>query len=131
MSITERDFILRAIQQIGEALARIAGMRRSGRAEAALMEAQQTAAGILGPMASMVEGLDAQSATMLLAQPNKIRAYGLLVAERSAVHDALGDKSAALHDRLRALELLVAWMKMSGNLDDEVRAALEGLRDGS
>jgi hypothetical protein len=129
MSITERDFILRAIQQIGQSLARIAGLRRSGKADVALMETQQTSGSILGPMAAMVERLDPSSAVMLLAEPKKIRAYGLLVAERSAVHEALGDTAAAQRDRVRAIEILAQWMKKTGTLDDDVRTAIEQLRD--
>jgi len=131
MSITERDVILRAIKQIADALATIAGLRRSGQADAALVEAERTAQRILGPMAAMVESLDPSSAAMLLAEPDKIRAYALLVAERAAVHRALGDQPAAQRDRLRALEILAHWMKLTGGVDDEVRAALEGLRDAA
>ena len=130
MSITERDVILRAIKQIGEALARIAGLRRSGQADTALAEADQLSGRILGPMALMVERLDPQSAAMLLGDPDKIRAYGLLVAERSAVHKTLGNATAAQHDRIRAIEILALWTKQSGVLDDDVREAFEMLRDG-
>lgn len=130
MSITERDVILRAIQQIGDALARIAGLRRSGQADTALVEVNQTSGRILGPMASMVEKLDPQSAVMLLAEPDKIRAYGLLVAERSAVQRELGNTTAAQQDRLRAIDILSSWTKKSGAMDDDVREAFERLRDG-
>lgn len=130
MSITERDVILRAIQQIGDALARIAGARRSGQADVALLDARETSGRILGPMAAMVERLDPSSAVMLLAEPEKIRAYGLLVAERSAVYKALGQADSAQRDRVRAIEVLSLWARKTQAMDDDVRGAIETLRDG-
>lgn len=133
MSIAERDFILRAIQQIGEALARIAGLRRSGQADVALLQVQQTLGSILGPMLSMIERLDASSAALMLSDPAKIRAYGLLIAERSAVQRALGNEAAAGNDRLRALQILGVWLQRQASgatpIDDDVQAALQSLRD--
>ena len=79
----------------------------------------------------MVERLDPQSAAMLLGDPDKIRAYGLLVAERSAVHkntrqrNGSGNMTESVPSKILALST-----KQSGVLDDDVREAFEMLRDG-
>ena len=130
MSVTEKDFILRAIKQIGDTIARIAGLRAGGQNDEALLMVQESVDGILGPMAKMIEGLDAASAAMLLESPDRIRAYGLLVAERAITRSAAGDVARAPKDRLRAIELLSAWTQKTSSMDGDVRHALEQLRDG-
>ena len=130
MSVTEKDFILRMIKQIGDTIARIAGLRAGGQIDQALLMVQESVDGILGPMAQMIESLDAASAAMLLESPDRIRAYGLLVAERAITRRAAGDVARAPKDRLRAIELLSAWTQKTSSMDDDVRHALEQLRDG-
>jgi hypothetical protein len=130
MSITERDFILRAIRQIGDALSRMRGFRKSEQLDDAWDEAQRTTAAILGPSASMIERLDPSSAILLLGDPARVRAYGLVVAERSTLQAARGNEREARMDRIRALEILAAWMKATEAMDDDVLFALEQLRDG-
>lgn len=130
MSITERDTILRAIRQIGDALARMRGFRKAEQLDKAWDESQRTTAAILGPSASMIESLAPSSAVLLLGDPARVRAYGLVVAERSSLHAARGNKRAARMDRVRALEILAAWMKTTEAMDDDVRFALEQMQDG-
>lgn len=132
MSIQERDVILRMIRQLGEAIARVAGLRRQGRTDEASLLLQQTADGVLGPMSSMIDRLDAASAAMLLGSKPKIRAYASILEERAHIAQARSDESASRTARLRALEL---WLRSAADerpVPDEVRdhaIALSGSAD--
>lgn len=127
MSITERDVILRAIKQKDDTLARISALRRSGKAELALQEFTNATGSILGPLLATVETFDPCSTVMLLSEPDKVRAHGLLVAERSAIHCTLGNQRLAQVDWLHTVKILSHRMRGSDAIDDDVCTALEDL----
>lgn len=127
MSITERDLLLRMIQQLGDSIAKIIGLRTGGQPDEALVLLQQTTDGILGPMAGMIDQVDSASAAMLLASPQKVRAYAWLVDERAKIRAAQGDDARARADERRALDLLLLSLKDPGDVPDDVRAAIDAL----
>jgi hypothetical protein len=96
VSISERDYILRMIERLGAFLARIMGARRAGDLELARREVGAAMGALFGPLAEMVEKVDAESAASLLGDPEKIRAYASLLAERAAIDDSRADERRAL-----------------------------------
>ncbi|MCK6586909.1 MAG: hypothetical protein L6Q76_04920, partial [Polyangiaceae bacterium] len=105
MSIAERDYILRMIEQLGVFLAKIMGARTAGDFDRAELELKAALGALFGPLADMLEKVDSASAANLLGGPEKIGAAAALYAERAAIRDAAGDQAAARADRRRALEL--------------------------
>ncbi|MGK4007350.1 hypothetical protein WMF31_32310 [Sorangium sp. So ce1036] len=105
MSLRQRDYILRMIEQLAEAIGRIAGLRRAGELAEAHRVLRETADGLFGPMRDMLDRVDAAGAATLLGDHEKIGAYAALCAEQAAILEAQGRGAQAAAERLRALEL--------------------------
>lgn len=105
MSIAERDYILRMIEQLGIFLAKIVGARTVGDFDLAEREVKAALGALFGPLADMLEKVDSASAATLLGGSEKIGAAAALYAERAAVREAAGNQAAARADRRHALEL--------------------------
>lgn len=105
MSIQERDFILRMIRQLALAIARIAGLRDSGKHEEALKLVRETQDALLGPLQSMLPRLDAASAVVMIGNSEKLEAHIRLLCEEASVHMAMGDKNKAQAILKRAIAL--------------------------
>jgi hypothetical protein len=102
-----RDYIERLIARAAEALAQIARLVASGEFDPALELVRRTAAEVLGPMAPLLERLDAGSAADLAGryEIDRIRLYAALTCEEGAIHEARGDapRAAACYERGLAL----------------------------
>ncbi|WP_437677749.1 hypothetical protein [Sorangium sp. So ce131] len=105
MSLRQRDFILRMIEQLAEAIGRIAGLRRAGQLAEAEQLVRATADGLFGPIRDMLDRLDAAGAATLLGDHEKIGAYAALCAEQAAILELRGRGAEALSERRRALLL--------------------------
>lgn len=108
MSMMERDYILRMIQQLAQALGRILGLKKAGKLEEAMQAVQATADGIFGPMRRTLDALDEQSAARLLGSREKIEAYAALTAEEASIHALMGDARRARSGERRARALYEA-----------------------
>lgn len=124
MSIGQRDYILRMIEQLAVFLARIAGARKAGDHELAEREAQAALGALFGPLADMLEKVDSASAASLLGGPEKIGAAAALYAERAAAREAAGKTAQARADRRRALELHLEAARIKPPDSDEARGIL-------
>jgi hypothetical protein len=122
MSIARRDYILRMIEQLSVFIARIVGARKAGDMELARREVDAAMGALFGPLAGMLEKVDAASAASLLGDPEKIRAYAALLTERAAI-----DGSRA--DELRALVLLLEAARKAGAVDERARGAIAALAE--
>lgn len=100
------DFLERLIQQIAEAIARIAGLSRQGRSEEALLVVEQTYRG-LGVDPEALRRLDSRSLAMLQGPPEKLRALARLCELEADALDKLERPGAASDRRRRALELVL------------------------
>lgn len=103
--LAERDFVLRVVEQLAEAIARALKLAREAKpaeARAGLREACRTALGIEHSILSM---LDARSAVELLGAPERVEAYVQLVEGMAQVEREAGD---AQELKRRALELCEA-----------------------
>jgi hypothetical protein len=126
MSLRQRDYILRMIEQLAQALGALAGLRRAGKHDEAAELWQTTADGLFGPLLPMLDRLDAPSVALLLNDRDKLIAYAALVAERAAISEARGMiSSSADHRRALALYLEAA---RSGPLDARSLADVASLR---
>ncbi|WP_437735030.1 hypothetical protein [Sorangium sp. So ce1335] len=105
MSIRQRDYLLRMIEQLAEAVGRIAGLRRAGQLDEAELLVRTTADGLFGPMRDMLDRLDAAGAATLLGDHEKVGAYAALCAEQAEILELRGRAAQALAERRRALEL--------------------------
>ncbi|MBX3130414.1 MAG: hypothetical protein KF718_27090 [Polyangiaceae bacterium] len=99
-----QDYIGRLIQQLGEALARIAKLSSSSQlaeAEAELRSAEEALGVPRG-----IERFDARSAALLLGGSDKVVLAALLLEQRARLADAQGNDAEGARHRARALALL-------------------------
>jgi hypothetical protein len=104
MSI-QRDYILRIIEALAQALARIVALRKRGATEEAKQEIAATARSLLGVDLGLLEALGAGAVATQLGQPERIDALAQLVDERAEVERARGDEAAAARWAGRGAEL--------------------------
>ncbi len=128
MSMFEQDYVLRMIQQLAQAIARIAGFKKAGKLDEALSEVRETADGIFGPLLRTLDAVDAQSAAGLLGNREKIEAYARLTAEEASIHDLMGDARRARAGERRALLLYLEAAILGQAPSADARAAIEALR---
>jgi hypothetical protein len=128
MSLVERDYVLRMIQLLAKAIARILGLKQAGKLEEALKEVETTADAIFGSMRSTLDAIDPQSAARLLTSGDKIEAYAVLTAEAASIRELMGDAVLARSGERRALLLYLEALILEGRLSDDARAAVGDLR---
>jgi hypothetical protein len=129
MSLVERDYVLRMIQLLARAIARILGLKQAGKLEEALEEVETTADTIFGSMRSTLDAIDPQSAARLLTSGDKIEAYATLTAEEASIRELMGDATRARSGERRALSLFLEALILEGTVSDDARAAIGDLRD--
>ncbi len=99
------DYLLRMIRQLSEALARIMGLRRSGRREEAIEEVAAAMSSVAGIDPRLVESSDASVLAALLGDEGRRRALARLCLERADIEAERGDRAAAEAWRRKALAL--------------------------
>jgi hypothetical protein len=128
MSIRERDYILKMIEQLAAALSRVAGLKTAGKLDEAGDEIRNTADAILGPLANTVDALDAASAAKLLGNRQKIGVYAALVAELADIRAREGRDAEARSKYRRALEVQLACLSEHPDGAEQTRTAIRALR---
>lgn len=128
MSIVERDYFLRMIQRLAEAIARAARLRNVGQLDDALRVVRETVDALFGPLARTLDALDPQGAASLLGDRHKIAAYAALTAEEAAIHEARGEPKRARPTLRRALALYLESVVLAGGADVPTRDAITALR---
>jgi len=128
MSMTQRDVILRMIQQLAEVFARVVGLKRTGRLDEAADLLKQTSNQLFGPVWDTLERLEPSSATMMLTGREKVSAYAMLTQHRAEIDDLKGDVWKAQAGYKRALELHLEAARLGSDVDVPTRAALKTLR---
>ncbi|HEX3766549.1 MAG TPA: hypothetical protein VHW23_47975 [Kofleriaceae bacterium] len=102
------DYILRMVQQLADAIARIAGLNQRGEHDQALTEADRAWGELLGDIPIELAGsVDSRTLAGLLRQPARIRLAHQLVHEQARALAARGDPAGATRRARRALELLL------------------------
>jgi hypothetical protein len=128
VSIGRKDYILRMIEQLTEAIARVVGLKEAGKLDEALQLARETAGGIFGPLLRTLDEVDSATAANLMGDGDKVSAYAALLAEQADIHERRGDARRARADHRRALEMYLERARLAPPLDDRARAAIEALR---
>jgi hypothetical protein len=128
MSLIERDYVLRMIQLLARAVARILGLKRAGHLEEALEAVSDTVDEIFGTMRTTLDAIDPQSAARLLASQEKIEAYALLTAEEASILELMGDATRAKSGYRRALSLYLEAVLLELQISDDASAAISQLR---
>ena len=118
MSLVQRDYILRVIEQLGEVLTHVLHLRRGG----SLLEARQYIAESIGRLVGMEpEAVTNRTAEQLAdeirgrldrhRQPQLVSDQLVVLAgllhESAYINDDAGDQAAARDDRIKALDLYV------------------------
>lgn len=102
---SKRDYLLRLIEELQQALATILRHRQEGDAETAMHSADAAVAALLGPLADVATRLDSASAAQVVNDADRLAAWARLLAEKAAIQRERGDPAATASTRTRALEL--------------------------
>jgi hypothetical protein len=107
MSIVQRDYLMRMIEQCAVAIAEIAALIRAGEFDVALIVVRKTSDLVLGNLGPVFERLDAASVVDLMGKLDldRVRMYAALLAEEGAVRELRGEASRAKFCFGRALDL--------------------------
>ena len=125
--MVRRDYIEKLIEQAAQALRQIAQFVAAGEFDPALQMIRRTGDLVLGPLAPLLDRLDANSAVALAGrfELDRIRMYAALTAEEGDIHQLRGHVDAARRCHSRALELYAAAARAGARLlpADEERIA--------
>jgi len=110
MSVVQRDYIERMIEQAAQAFAQILELVRAGDLDPAMIVLQKTRDLVLGPMRPVLERLDASSAVELVGryEMERLRMFAALLGEEGAIHERRGKGARAELCYRHALELYAA-----------------------
>jgi len=110
MSVVQRDYIERMIEQAAQAFAQILDLVRAGDLDLAMILLRKTRDLVLGPMRPVLERVDAASAVELVGkyEMDRLRMYAALLGEEGALHERRGKPARAELCYRRALELYAA-----------------------
>ncbi len=97
----EDDYILRAVRQIGEAIARAMGLAKQGKTDESVDTLEGAIEALTSLPSALVETLDAASLRQMLGHERAQRLVELLQA-LATVHAGAGDEASAAKVRLRA-----------------------------
>ena len=103
----EDDYILRAVRQLADAIARIAGLNHRGDHDQALAEAEQAWGDLLDLPAGLAGAVDSRTLAGMLREPARIRIAAQLAREHARALTGKGDLRGAAVQSRRALELLL------------------------
>ena len=103
MSLVQRDFIRRLIEQLSQFVARITGLVGERRFDDALELVRETEQELVGPLGKTLEAVDAPTVALLLGNTDKLRMLAFLMAKRALLLEMSGQP--ARREAKRALEL--------------------------
>ena len=102
------DYILRMVQQLGAAIARIAGLNRRDEHRDALAEADRAWGEVLGDIPpELAASVDSRTLAGMLRQHARIRLASQILGEQARALAGQGDAAGATRRARRALELLL------------------------
>jgi hypothetical protein len=111
--LIRKDYLERMIEQAIQAMAQIARLIKAGEFDPALILVRQTSEAVLGPMAKVLERLDAASAVELLGrfEVDRVRMYAALLGEEGLIHELRHHEQQAQFCFRRSLEFYAAGSK--------------------
>jgi len=107
VSIVQRDYLMRIIEQCAAAIAEIAALIRAGDFDLALIVVHKTSDLVLGNLLPVLERLDATSVVDLIGKYDldRVRMYAALLAEEGTIRERRGEMPRAHYCFSRALDL--------------------------
>ena len=128
MALVQRDFILRMIEAIAAAVARIRKRKSEGDVIGARQDVHHATLELLGPAAAMATMVDTRTAANLVSDPRRLRLWCVLLNEDSGLLRELGrDREASAVDR-RIVELLLEAWQREKEWDEETRGLFATVR---
>lgn len=128
MALVQRDYILRLMEQVAQAIARLLKRRSDGDLAGARREAHQAITELLGPGGSMAVMADSRTAANLVSDPRRLRLWcRLLDEDRQLLQLMARPAEAAALDR-RIVELLLEAWTREPEWDEETRALFHAAR---
>ncbi len=104
----QEDYILRMVQQLAGAIARIAGLNQRAEHAEALAEANRAWGELLGGIPPELAGsVDSRTLAGMLRQPARILLASQILGEQARALAGQGDAAGAARRARRALELLL------------------------
>ena len=118
MSVVQRDYLMRMIEETTQAIAQIAALVLAGEFDLALIVVRRTSDLVLGNLGPVFERLDAASVVDLVGKYDldRVRMYAALLAEEGAIHERSGQMPRALYCFHRALDLYEAITRSGAQL---------------
>jgi Flp pilus assembly protein TadB len=104
MGLFQKDYLLRLLEQLADAIAAIVGRISAGEPREALEAIRQARATLAGPLASTLERVDANTVLSLLGA-DRARVYAALARLEGEARAKLGEEVAAAKASAWAEEL--------------------------
>jgi hypothetical protein len=103
----EDDYLLRMVQQLVDAIARIAGLNQRAAHDEALAVARQAWEELFGMPGELVDRVDGATLASMLREPAKLRLAAQLLVEQARALSGQGDAARAASRYCRAMELVL------------------------
>jgi hypothetical protein len=118
VSIVQRDYLIRMIEQCAAAIAEITALIRAGEFDLALIVVSRTTDLVLGNLRPVFERLEVTSIVDLIGKPDldSVRMYAALLAEEGTIRELRGQMPRAQYCFSRALDLYDAIAQSGAHL---------------
>jgi hypothetical protein len=118
LSVVQRDYLMRMIEQAAAAFAEIAALIRAGDFDLALIVVGKTSDLVLGNLRPVLERLDPTSVVDLIGKLDldRVRVYAALLAEEGTIRERRGEIPRAQYCFSRALDLYDAISRSGAQL---------------
>lgn len=122
----KRDYILRIIEQLTQAVAKILKLRQAGQHDVAAREAEGAAASICGIPLSLAGSVDAATLAGMVGDAARLAALARVMWERAAVAADAGDPALQATWQARARAAWREAERRGAELDGVAREAIVG-----
>ena len=128
----EKDFVMRQIRQLVQAIAQLVLRARTEEQCASGLEGIRTAVEEwLGMSPATLDRLEPASVAQLVREGEVLRTLAWIAAQEAAIHEAAGDPDAARQRRCRAVALYAECAERFSAKAVECRAAARELAEGT
>jgi hypothetical protein len=130
MSVVQRDYIVRMIEQCAQAIGDIVALVRAGEFDLALIVVRRTHDLVLGNLGPVFERLDAASVVDLIGKHDldRVRMYAALLSEEGTIRELRREAPRAQYCFSRALDMYTAIAASGARLQDADWERMEMLR---
>lgn len=118
MSVVQRDYLMRMVEQSAAAMAQIAALILAGEFDLALIVVRRTSDLVLGSLGPAFERLDAASLVDLVGKLDldRVRVYAALLVEEGTIRERSGQIARARYCFTRALDVYQAISRSGAHL---------------